>query len=596
MTRLPRSGVSYIESTPDRPLAAASQSLSLGRPYPWLQTRHREWLVLLALSMILAVGFLLRLAAADRLSPHVDEASSILAAHAVSAHGVPILPSGTVYFQGAPLSYMLAPFVWFGGADLEDLTAMRLVLVAAGVATIFLSYRLGCYVTNDPRVGVIMSLLVALDPVSVQWSGHVRMYGLLQALTFGLAWAFIRQLNGPPSWRRASVVVTLFWVAVFTHVGATLLWPAMGLAALVVYRRSLLGQWTLLVTLLLCALAPMTLLGLNRVLGTASVSTGNASSERFLSYVGDNLVAPLARFRTPASEWDWTTLARATTLSWLIPGLIVALSTIVAALYFRGGNRQTIPVTTQRAAVVLLSFYWLPVIAVGVFTISPKERYLLHVHLLGYVFVALLIVHFLPRWARTSGWTRRMVTVGSLTVMLAVVTANGAGVAWRLENSTIHPDYNAAMGYVAEHHEPGQPVIVALPPVGYLALDQADRDDMYFLAGPEDRPRAQRYTRRTEGGDLIDYWTGVDSIVTSTRLRQLLEDHPGAWIVVDRQRLYADLAPYAGPMTDVLDAMTELEYEAGGGALVLRPGPAIAGSLPGSAVDSHQRSIRPEER
>lgn len=596
MTRLPRSGATYIESTPDRPLAATPQPFPLGRSNPWLQLFHRDRAVLLALGMILTVGFLLRLAAADWLSPHVDEASSILAAHAVAAHGVPILPSGTVYFQGAPLSYLLVPFVWLGGADLDDLTAMRLVLVAAGVATILLSYRLGRYVTNDPRVGVIMALLVALDPVSVQWSGHVRMYGLLQALTFGLAWAFIRQLNGTPSWRRASVVVALFWVAVFTHIGAALLWPAMGLAALVVFRRSLFRQAALLFTLLLSVLAPVTLLWLNRVLGTASVSTRDASSEPVLSFVGDNLIAPLARFRTSASEWDWGTLTRATTLSWLIPGLIVALSTIVAALYVRGGNQRKLPATTQRAAIVLLSFYWLPVIAVGVFTISPKERYLLHVHLLGYVFVALLIVHFLPRWARTSGWTRRMVTIGSLAALLAVMVTNGAGVAWRLENSTIHPDYNAAMLYVAEHHEPGQPVIVALPAVAYLALDGDDRDDLHFLAGPEDRPRAQRYTRRTERGDLIDYWAGVDSIVTATRLRQILEVHPGAWVVVDRQRLYADWAPYAGPMTETLDAMTELEYAAPGGALVLRPGPSVSDGLSRSAGQSHDRPLRPEER
>jgi len=554
----------------------------------------RDRTVLLALGVILTVGFLLRLAAADRLSPHVDEASSILAAHAVAAHGVPILPSGTVYFQGAPLSYVLAPFVWLGGADLQHLTAMRLISVAAGVATILLSYRLGRYVTNDPRVGVIMALLVALDPVSVQWSGHVRMYGLLQALTFGLAWAFIHQLNGLTSWRRASLVVALFWVAVFTHIGATLLWPAMGLAAMVVFRRSLARQLTLLLTLLLSAAAPVTLLWLNQVLGTASVSAGDVSSEPALSFVGDNLVAPLARFRTSASEWDWIALTRATTLSWLIPGLIVALSTIVAVLYVRGGNQRKLPVATQRAAIVLLLFYWLPVIAVGVFTISPKERYLLHVHLLGYVFVALVIVHFLPRWARTSGWTRRMVAVGSLAVMLAVVTANGAGVAWRLENSVIHPDYNAAMKYVAEHHEPGQPVIVALPAVAYLALDREDRNDMYFLAGPEDRPRAQRYTRRTQGGDLIDYWAGVDSIVTSTRLQQLLEDYPDAWIVVDRQRLYADWAPYAGAMTDVLDAMTELEYEAPGGALVLRPEAAIADGWEDSSQASDYLPIGPD--
>ncbi|MDQ3656775.1 MAG: hypothetical protein M3457_17080, partial [Chloroflexota bacterium] len=451
-----------------------------------------------------------------------------------------------------------------------DLYLMRLVLVVAGTLTIYLGYRLGRAVTGDARVGLIMAVFVALDPVSVQWSGHVRMYGLLQALTLGLAWAFIGLLNQGPSWGRTMLVVVLFWAAVFTHVGACLLAPAMLLAAWVVYRDGLFRRRRLLIGLALCGLGPLALLAANHLLGTASVGAGATSSEPILSFVGDNLLQPLARFQVSLEDWEWTMLVRQSTLAWLIAGLAVASGTIIGGRTLLRDRRTS--AWTRQAVIVLLAFYWLPVIMVGIFTVSPKERYLLHVHLIGYLFVSALIVRLashpdhLP--ARRLRWRR----IASSSIIAVAIVAIGSGLPWRLENPVVHPNYNAAMAYVAERHEPGQPVIVALPAVGYLALDEAGRSDLRFLAGDEDRPRAQRYTRWGADGRLIDYWVGVDSIVTASELRRVLAEHPEAWIVVDDERLAADWA-YAGEIGNVLIEMTRPVLEAPGGALVLRVTP-----------------------
>lgn len=231
--------------------------------------------------------------------------------------------------------------------------------------------------------------------------------------------------------------------------------------------------------------------------------------------------------------------------------------------------------------IVLLAFYWLPVIAVGVFTVSPKERYLLHVHLLGYVFVSALIVGLAHgRVGRRAGWRiHRPIAAAAIaaTTMLAI----GSGIVWRLEHPVVHPDYNAAMAYVVERHEPGEPVIVALPAVGYLALDAAARNDLLFLAGDDDRPRAERYTRWGEDGRLTDYWIGVDSIVTVDDLHRVLAEHPEAWIVVDEERLAAEWA-YAGEISRYLTGSTAPVHEAAGGALVLRVAPGAADSPSGS--------------
>ncbi len=108
----------------------------------------RSTIAPVVLAVILAIGLLMRLTASERLSPHVDEPASVLAAHMVAQRGVPILPSGTLYLHGATLSYLLAPLVWLGFGDLEDLAALRLVSVVAGLVAVFLTYRIGHLVTG----------------------------------------------------------------------------------------------------------------------------------------------------------------------------------------------------------------------------------------------------------------------------------------------------------------------------------------------------------------------------------------------------------------------------------------------------------------
>lgn len=515
--------------------------------------------------MIITTGFLVRLIAAMLLSPHVDEPSSLLAARSVAENGLPVLPSGTVYFQGAPLSYLLQPFFWLGLGDLQNLGVLRLVSVVAGTAALYLGYRLAVTVTGDSRIGLLVAALIAIDPLSVQWSGHLRMYSLLQTFTLGLVWAFILLLTRGSSPVRISLVVGLFWLAVFTHVGAVLLGPAMAVAVLLVFRRKLLRQWAVLGCIALCALAPVTLMGLNQRLGTSSVSqSGEEPSTVLLTFVGDNLLTPLARFNSSMLTWDWGTVIQTSNLYWLVPGIIVAIATLIAGRILLIDERT---INDRRVAViVLLSFYWLPMVAVGVFTVSPKERYLLNVHVLGYVFVALLIgVLVSSPSSRARNWTSQL---GGIGMSLAIVLAISAGLVWRLDNPVVHPDYNVAMSYVADHHKSGEPVVVALPAVADLVMNETDRDDMRFLAGAQDRPRAQRYTRIVDD-NLVDYWVGVDSIVEAQQLQMLLLNNPDAWIVVDQGRLSAEWA-YAGEIRQVLRDLTYPVMRTPGGGLVLR--------------------------
>lgn len=219
---------------------------------------------LVALTLVLLLAAALRIAAVERISPHPDEPASVLAAHMVAEGGVPVLPSGVFYLHGATLSYLLAPFVWLGAADLADLATMRLLSTAFGVLAVLLTYLLARRITGLFWTGMLAAWLLAIDPLSVRWSAQVRMYALLQCLAIAIAWVFWRAISGPT--RRGPLIwlVVLFWLATSTHIGAATLWPPMVVVALLVHGGELRRQRRgLALALGLAGLTPLfiTLLG-----------------------------------------------------------------------------------------------------------------------------------------------------------------------------------------------------------------------------------------------------------------------------------------------------------------------------------------------
>lgn len=522
------------------------------------------WITFVFLVLI-GLGGILRLVAANTLTPHVDEGASLLAAHAVAERGFPILPSGTVYTQGATLSYLTAPFVWLGLDDLGDLNVLRSVVVVIGTLAIYLAYRFASTVTGDFRVGLTMAALVAFDPLSIQWSGHLRMYGLMQAITFGLALAWTLLLAKGWSWPRMTAVVLLYWAAVGTHLGsAALLGIAMFLSALWVRRKEIARAWGMLVTLALSAAGAGGLMVLNSTLGSSSVGDRQeASSEKPVSFVGDNLLKP---FALDPGEWDWAALVRPENLFYLVPGILVAIATFI-------GGRQLLrhgATLARTGAIVALVMYWVPMIGVGLFTSSPKERYVLNAHLLGYLFVSVIVVAAIQYWRNARPDYNVLPPALAQGFSILLVAALVWGTDWRIDSPVVHPDHNAAMEYVVEHHQPGEPIISALPAIAYLAVNESDRDDLYFLAGEQNQSRARRYTRYTGDGFLIDYWVGAPAMVNPENIRQFLRDNPDSWVVVDRDRMSEDWA-YGGVVEQILLDETVPVATTNGGGLILRP-------------------------
>lgn len=527
-----------------------------------------------ALAGIIAVGGILRIIAALILTPHVDEGSSMLAAHAVAATGTPILPSGTVYTQGLSLSFLAAPLVRLGLTSIDDLPWLRMIVVILSTAAIAVAWRLAHAVTGRPTIALLMAGMVALDPLSVQWSATFRMYGALQILSFGIALVWIRILADGVTPRRGVALVLLFWGAVLTHVGAAaLIGAALGLAALIVRRWRLLTDWPVLMTLALCALGGIALLLYNTDAGSASVTTiSSRAAGKPFSFVGDNLLRP---FGIDPADLSIAPILKPKNQYWLGPFVLVMASTVI-------GGSQLLRHAARRVrigAIVTLCLYWLPMLAVAIFTNSPKERYILSSHLLGYLFSAVIVAALLDRRRQQRPLIAvRPAWAAPLLSGLLVITVV-AGLTWRLTNPVIHPNHNAALEYVAAHHQPGQPIIVALPAIAWIAIPPDDRDDIVFLAGIQDQDESRQYTRLTDDGRLVDYWDGAPAIVTLEELADAYADHPDAWIVVDHDRLTGDWA-YRGVMEQYILANGHPVYEGQGGVVVFRPGTAPAATVP----------------
>ena len=146
-----------------------------------------------------------------------------------------------------------------------------------------------------------------------------------------------------------------------------------------------------------------------------------------------------------------------------------------------------------------------------------------------------------------------------------------AGITDMHNNPITGVDYVPVVEFVAERRQPGEKVLVALPPPAFLAFNSTE--DLIFLSSPLERKRARRYTRLTEDGGYVDYWAGVDSVVDTASLCQTLLNEPGLWLIVDESRLNADWA-FRGSMATVIRGLTYIRYDAEGGAMVRRLAPA----------------------
>src|SRR5215218_7878008 len=378
----------------------------------------------IALFALIVCAFLLRFAAADQLSSHVDEAASVLAAEMVVEKGAPIFPSGTLYLQGATISYIIAPLIALDIGSYQDLLPLRLLSVFAGTLAVYFAYRLGRLVTGSAVAGFVVAVLLAADPVSVRWSGMVRMYALLQCISLVVLWLFLQALLHPPTRRQLLAMVALFWFGVFTHIGICLFLPGMMIAAGLVYGYDLrYGRRDLAAALIACCGAPVAMLALNRLVAPPNEAVSEALPG--VSFVGDFLFS-FDQILHPSFH-SWSLLFSYSTAGTVLPWLILGASGLLAGRHYLGeAGRSWFTVQRSRMITALFLLYWLPIVAVAALATEPAERYLIHIHPLGLALVVLLaydlIAHPFPSLRMASMRRAEIMAVSGAASALAETT------------------------------------------------------------------------------------------------------------------------------------------------------------------------------
>jgi hypothetical protein len=530
--------------------------------------------VLLLLSLF--YGALGRISSARHLTPHIDEPASVLAAKMVAEKGLPIFPSGVPYLQGAVLSYLLAPFTWFGYGGIEHLQSQRLVMVAIGVLVIFFTWKLAVQVSGSAWIGAIAAILVASDPISVKWSGLVRMYAPLELFAVLLLWMMAKILMDGPTRRRLALAAIFFWLGVFTHIATALIWPAIALVALAVYGR---GLWRerrdVGFTLAAMAGAPVVLTALNTLLKRGGATPSAGGELPGVSFVGDHLLTFDALTRPSFGAWE--ELFQHSALAGTMPYIMVLLSALLIGILFFGRGAEAGSHRLRIGGGLMLLAYWLPVIVVGIFTQEPQERYVIHVVPAGFVLIALAIQQIIRRVRelRTSasapGWQRR-VLLGATLLLIAILVLNQISAALGLQrNRVLDPDYVAAAQFVHDRMEPGDPVFASMTPAPYLVL--GSDDGLHFISGSPYSSRTNRYVRINDAGESVDYWIGVPSVYLMNDLCSMIIENPNAWIITDAVRLYSP-SFLGGEWASMITGMTYIRHSEENGIMILRPIPA----------------------
>lgn len=124
------------------------------------------------LAAIVIAGAVLRFDGLDRPGFSIDEELTYFSCQGISAHGLPVLPSGLLYRRGLLFTYLAWFSGWLFGQSVE---AHRYPSLAAGLVTIVLVFGLARRATT-PVGGLIAAALVAFSPVHVLADTWARPY------------------------------------------------------------------------------------------------------------------------------------------------------------------------------------------------------------------------------------------------------------------------------------------------------------------------------------------------------------------------------------------------------------------------------------
>lgn len=459
-----------------------------------------------------------------------DEARLMIAAAGVMKHGVPRMPSGSLYLRGVVNSYLsAASMLILGRTD----RAGRLPNALLGVVIVPLLYGLGAGLAGITG-GLVLAALGATNGILIHWSAQAWMTSLL-AVAFCAALVPLRRGFEQDSGRMQVVAAMVTVVVVLVHELGVLLAAA---AALVVVTRTMRGDvgWfkrphTIHAALLLtAATACFLVLGMALRADTVAGATGE-----FRHYFGPSL-SP-GRLLADLDRWGCSAL----------PILCMTAVGLVMLVRFR-----------QTDGLLLYATLGTTAITVWVVIDKESERY-------GVVLLPLLWlagahgVRELLRNVSNRVAAGRFAHVVTPLALLAVFGPQLLADVWRARQPWTPPSSTWLQEFMALEPRPEEPILTdgAELPAWYLGRVEYWERGEHF----------ERYTFRS-GARLKHLYTGALRVHTEDDVRHIAAAHPRQylWYIGEDE----PLKQFSASARDRLLSQADLEHRTPEGYIILR--------------------------
>jgi 4-amino-4-deoxy-L-arabinose transferase-like glycosyltransferase len=512
--------------------------------------RGEDKSIAVAIVVLMGIGAYFRLTHLTAVSPHVDEYATLWAAQKIMEHGYPLLPSGSIYLPGVLFSYLEALFIYLFGFSEE---VARVPSLLFGLSAIPLVYLLGKRMFSR-GVGLLGAALLTFSPEAIVWSGRARMYALQQLAVLLALCCFYEGFIGSDNRRPRYLFALFFIAALFSQTTTVLLFPPLLLAILV--RRG--GRWFfkpgVLVPLLLSGMGALATFMLNAV---ARLPTSIQSFFAFWPiFAKMNIYGPVVSagerpFFEFSLGWGLKSGFFFREFCWSLPYLPLTLLFLFGFIYLlqpllssssKQLLRRVADFQDQNAALIFCYVTFSGVIAEVFLLVGEtwrRPRYLFLLLPVYFLLTASILVRglawlgrHLPWW---KAWERRW-EMGLVVWLLIAVIAGGYTLPAALAAATQpEPAYDQAFGYVREHWQEGDVLVMTLPAIGCVYLG----DCHYY---------ANQVTYKEHivivDGVPVDHWTGSTLINSVGQFMQVLAENRRVWLVVDegrfRQQYYPD--------------------------------------------------------
>lgn len=136
--------------------------------------------VKLLLTLVISIGFSLRIWQLGEQSLWIDEGYSINAAQATLKYGYPLLDSGRTYGGSLLHTYIVSGFMKIFGLNPWGPWSARLPSVLFGTALIFIIYKLTFALFKNKWLALFVAFFLAFSSWQIAWSRQARMYTQLQ--------------------------------------------------------------------------------------------------------------------------------------------------------------------------------------------------------------------------------------------------------------------------------------------------------------------------------------------------------------------------------------------------------------------------------